>query len=198
MNTKVKILASVLLGATAFLGTFSPSLAVSAPGDGPKLPPKTMIMEKSGKEYYIQSASEATGGGGNVICGPYNEDPSRTVLLCLNADTQIGFAAAINSEKFTGESYHFERGTSLESGDVADLRLKENKSLKDQISSLNSQCRALAAVIITLLLIIASLIYMVRDLRKKNKILEKKAKAYDQLQDLAEGLKTRYPLSSGE
>lgn len=198
MNTKVKILASALLGVTALLGGFGTASATSAPGDEPKLPPKTMIMEKSGKEYYILSASEATGGGGNVVCGPYNGDPSRTVLLCLNADTGVGFAAAINSEKFTGESYHFEKGTSLESGDVADLRLKENKSLKDQISSLNSQCRALAAVIITLLLIIASLAYFLRSLSKKNKILEKKAKAYDQLQDLAEGLKTHYPLSSGE
>lgn len=198
MNTKTKILASVALGATALFGGFGTASATSPELDEPKLPPRTITMEKSGAEYYIRTISEVTGGGSNIVCGPYRDDPSRTVLLCLNADTRTGFAAAINSEKFTGESYHFEKGTRLESEDVADLRLKENKSLKDQNSSLNSQCRALAAVIITLLLIIASLVYMVRDLSKKNKILEKKAKAYDQLQEIAKGLNTHYPLNSGE
>lgn len=196
MNTKVKILASALLGVTALLGSFGTASAASKPGDEPKTPPTTMVT--GDETYYVRSAREATGGG-EVICGPYRDDPSRTVFLCLNPETKVGVTGVLNTEKMGGgDTYHIEKGTSLESGDVADLRLKENKSLKDQISSLNSQCRALAAVIITLLLIIASLVYMVRDLRKKNKILEKKAKAYDQLQDLAEGLKTHYPLSSGE
>ena len=198
MNTKVKILASALLGVTALLGSFGTASATSPELDEPKLPPKTMIMEKSGREYYVQSASEATGGGGNVICGPYNEDPSRTVLLCLNADTQIGFAAAINSEKFTGETYHFEKGTRLESEVYEGAQDAAKNGLNNQISSLKTQRNILAANHVVLLLIIASLVYFLRSLRKKNKILEKKAKAYDQLQDLAEGLKTHYPLSSGE
>nr|DAV59718.1 MAG TPA: hypothetical protein [Caudoviricetes sp.] len=198
MNKKTKIFASAFLGVTALLGGFSPSLAVSAPGDEPKLPPKTMIMEKSGKEYYILSASEATGGGGNVVCGPYNEDPSRTVLLCLNADTGVGFAAAINSEKFTGESYHFEKGTRLDSEVYEGAQDVAKESQKNEISSLKTQRNLFAANHVVLLLIIASLVYFLRGLSKKNKILEKKAKAYDQLQDLAEGLKTHYPLSSGE
>lgn len=195
MNTKVKILASALLGVTALLGGFGTASAASKPGDEPNLPPTTMVT--GSETYYVRSAREATGGG-EVVCGPYRDDPTRTVFLCLNPKTKVGVTGVLNTEKMGGDAYHFEKGTSLESGDVADLRLKENKSLKDQISSLNSQCRALAAVIITLLLIIASLVYIIRDLRKKNKILEKKAKAYDQLQDLAEGLKTHYPLSSGE
>lgn len=195
MNKKTKALASVLLGATALLGGFGTASAASKPGDEPNLPPTTMVT--GDETYYVRSAREATGGG-EVVCGPYRDDPTRTVFLCLNPETKVGVTGVLNTEKMGGDTYHIEKGTSLESGVVADLRLKENKSLKDQNSSLNSQCRALAAVIITLLLTIASLVYMIRDLRKKNKILEKKAKAYDQLQDLAEGLKTHYPLSSGE
>lgn len=195
MNTKIKILASALLGVTALLGGFGTASAASKPGDEPNLPPTTMVM--GDETYYVRSAREATGGG-EVICGPYKDDSTRTVFLCLNPKTKVGVTGVINTEKMGGDAYHIEKGTSLESGDAADLQLKENKSLKDQNSSLNSQCRALAAVIIILLLIIASLVYMIRDLRKKNKTLEKKAKAYDQLQDLAEGLKTHYPLSSGE
>ena len=197
MNKKVKILASVLLGATAFLGTFSPSLAASKPGEiDPVLPPSTMTA--SGKTFYVQSASEATGGGGEVICGPYNEDPSHTVFLCLNTNTQIGFAGVINTEKVSGKSYHFEKGTRVESG-VSDLAQDfVAKSRGEEISSLKTQRNILAANHVVLLLIIASLVYLLRSLSKKNKILEKKAKAYDQLQDLAEGLKTHYPLSSGE
>lgn len=195
MNTKVKILASALLGVTALLGGFGTASAASKPGDEPKLPPTIMVM--GDETYYVRSAREATGGG-EVICGPYRDDSTRTVFLCLNPETKVGVTGVLNTEKMGGDTYYIEKRASLESGDVADLRLKENKSLRGQNSSLNSQCRALAAVIIILLLIIASLVYMVRDLRKKNKILEKKAKAYDQLQDLAEGLKTHYPLSSGE
>lgn len=195
MNKKTKILASAFLGVTALLGGFGTASATTASGGEPNLPPTTMVM--GDETYYVRSAREATGGG-EVICGPYKDDSTRTVFLCLNPKTKVGVTGVFNTEKMGGDAYHIEKGTSLESGDVADLHLKEIKSLKDQNSSLNSQCRALAAVIITLLLIIASLVYMIRDLRKKNKILEKKAKAYDQLQDLAEGLKTHYPLSSGE
>jgi hypothetical protein len=197
MNKKTKTLASVLLGATAFLGTFSPSLAASKPGEiDPILPPSTMTA--SGRTFYVQSASEATGGGGNVICGPYDKDPSHTVFLCLNTNTQIGFAGVINTEKVSGKSYHFEEGTRVESGvnDLAQDFLA--KSRGEEISSLKTQRNILAANHVVLLLIIASLAYSLRSLSKKNKILEKKAKAYDQLQDLAEGLKTHYPLSSGE
>ena len=197
MNTKTKTLASVLLGATAFLGTFSPSLAASKPGEiDPVLPPSTMTA--SGKTFYIQSAPEATGGGGDVICGPYNKDPSHTVFLCLNTNTQIGFAGVINTEKVSGKSYHFEEGTRVESGvnDLARDFVAESRS--EEISSLKTQRNALAALSVVLLLIIAAGVYFLRSLSKKNKILEKKAKAYDQLQDLAEGLKTHYPLSSGE
>lgn len=197
MNKKTKTLASVLLGATAFLGTFSPSLAASKPGEiDPVLPPSTMTA--SGKTFYIQSAPEATGGGGNVICGPYDKDPSHTVFLCLNTNTQIGFAGVINTEKVSGKSYHFEEGTRVESG-VNDLAQDfVAKSQKNEISSLKTQRNLFAANNFVLLLIIAGGVYFLRSLRKKNKILEKKAKAYDQLQDLAEGLKTHYPLSSGE
>lgn len=197
MNKKTKTLASVLLGVTALLGTFSPSLAASKPGEiDLVLPPSTMTA--SGKTFYIQSAPEATGGGGNVICGPYDKDPSHTVFLCLNTNTQIGFAGVINTEKVSGKSYHFEEGTRVESGvnDLAQDFLA--KSRGEEISSLKTQRNALAALSVVLLLIIASLVYFLRSLSKKNKILEKKAKAYDQLQDLAEGLKTHYPLSSGE
>lgn len=197
MNKKTKTLASVLLGATAFLGTFSPSLAASKPGEiDPVLPPSTMTA--SGKTFYIQSAPEATGGGGNVICGPYDKDPSHTVFLCLNTNTQIGFAGVINTEKVSGKSYHFEEGTRVESG-VNDLAQDfVAKSQKNEISSLKTQRNLFAANNFVLLLIIAAGVYFLRSLSKKNKILEKKAKAYDQLQDLAEGLKTHYPLSSGE
>lgn len=197
MNTKVKTLASALLGVTALLGTFSPSLAASKPGGvDPVLPPSTMTA--SGKTFYIQSAPEATGGGGNVICGPYDKDPSHTVFLCLNTNTQIGFAGVINTEKVSGKSYHFEEGTRVESG-VNDLAQDfVAKSRGEEISSLKTQRNALAALSVVLLLIIAWLAYFLHSLSKKNKILEKKAKAYDQLQDLAEGLKTHYPLSSGE
>lgn len=197
MNKKTKIFASAFLGATAFLGTFSPSLAASKPGEiDPVLPPSTMTA--SGETFYIQSAPEATGGGGNVICGPYDKDPSHTVFLCLNTNTQIGFAGVINTEKVSGKSYHFEEGTRVESGvnDLAQDFLA--KSRGEEISSLKTQRNILAANHVVLLLIIASLVYFLRGLSKKNKILEKKAKAYDQLQDLAEGLKTHYPLSSGE
>lgn len=197
MNKKTKTLASVLLGATAFLGTFSPSLAASKPGEiDPVFPPSTMTA--SGKTFYIQSAPEATGGGGNVICGPYDKDPSHTVFLCLNTNTQIGFAGVINTEKVSGKSYHFEEGTRVESG-VNDLAQDfVAKSQKNEISSLKTQRNIFAANNFVLLLIIAAGVYFLRSLSKKNKILEKKAKAYDQLQDLAEGLKTHYPLSSGE
>lgn len=197
MNKKTKTLASVLLGATALLGTFSPSLAASKPGEiDPVLPPSTMTA--SGKTFYIQSAPEATGGGGDVICGPYNKDPSHTVFLCLNTNTQIGFAGVINTEKVSGKSYHFEEGTRVESG-VNDLAQDfVAKSRGEEISSLTTQRDTLAALSVVLLLIIAAGAYFLRSLSKKNKILEKKAKAYDQLQDLAEGLKTHYPLSSGE
>lgn len=197
MNKKTKTLASVLLGATAFLGTFSPSLAASKPGEtDPVLPPSTMTA--SGKTFYIQSAPEATGGGGNVICGPYDKDPSHTVFLCLNTNTQIGFAGVINTEKVSGKSYHFEEGTRVESG-VNDLAQDfVAKSRGEEISSLKTQRNLFAANNLVLLLIIAGGGYSLYGLRKKNKILEKKAKAYDQLQDLAEGLKTHYPLSSGE
>lgn len=197
MNKRTKTLASVLLGATAFLGTFSPSLAASKPGEiDPVLPPSTMTA--SGKTFYIQSAPEATGGGGNVICGPYDKDPSHTVFLCLNTNTQIGFAGVINTEKVSGKSYHFEEGTRVGSGvnDLAQDFLA--KSRGEEISSLKTQRNALAALSVVLLLIIAAGVYFLHSLSKKNKILEKKAKAYDQLQDLAEGLKTHYPLSSGE
>lgn len=197
MNKKVKILASALLGVTAFLGTFSPSLAASKPGEiDPVLPPSTMTA--SGKTFYVQSAGEATGGGGSVICGPYDKDPSHTVFLCLNTNTQIGFAGVINTEKVSGKSYHFEEGTRVEAG-VSDLAQDFTiKSRGEEISSLKTQRSALAALSVVLLLIIAAGVYFLRSLSKKNKILEKKAKAYDQLQDLAEGLKTHYPLSSGE
>ena len=154
MNTKVKILASALLGG------FGTASATTASGGEPVLPPST--MKANGKTYYIQSASEATGGGGTVICGPYADDPTASVFLCVNRDTQIGFAGVINTEKVERGSYLF------------------------------------AANNLVLLLIIAGGGYSLYGLRKKNKILEKKAKAYDQLQDLAEGLKTHYPLSSGE
>ena len=198
MNKKTKTLASVLLGATALLGTFSPSLAVSAPGDEPKLPPKTMTTEKGEIEYYIRSVSEVTGGGKNIVCGPYKDDPSRTVLLCLNADTRTGFAAAINTGEVTGTSYHFEKGTRLDSEVYEGAQDAAKNGLNNQVSSLKTQRNLFAANNIVLLLIIASLAYFLRGLRKKNKVLEKKAKAYDQLQDLAEGLKTHYPLSAGE
>lgn len=197
MNKKTKTLASVLLGATALLGTFSPSLAASKPGEiDPVLPPSTMTA--SGKTFYVQSAPEATGGGGNVICGPYDKDPSHTVFLCLNTNTQIGFAGVINTEKVSGKSYHFEEGTRVESGvnDLAQDFVVESRG--KEISSLKTQRNILAANHVVLFLIIAWLVYFLRSLSKKNKILEKKAKAYDQLQDLAEGLKTHYPLSSGE
>ena len=198
MNTKIKILASALLGVTALLGGFGTASATSPELDEPKLPPKTMIMEKSGKEYYVQSAAEATGGGGKVVCGPYDKDPSRTVLLCLNVNTQIGFAAAVNSGEITGKSYHFEEGTRLESEVYEGAQDAAKESQKNEISSLKIQRNILAANHVVLLLIIAAGAYFLRGLRKKNAILEKKAKAYDQLQDLAEGLKTHYPLSSGE
>ena len=194
MNTKVKILASALLGVTALLGGFGTASAATS-GDEPNLPPTTMVM--GDETYYVRSAREATGGG-EVICGPYKDDSTRTVFLCLNPKTKVGVTGVINTEKMGGDAYHIEKGTSLESGDAADLHLKEIKSLKDQKSSLNSQCGALAAVVIILLIIIGGGVYFLRGLRKKNAILEKKAKAYDQLQDLAEGLKTHYPLSSGE
>ena len=195
MNTKIKILTSALLGVSALLGGFGTASAASKPGDEPNLPPTTMVM--GDETYYVRSAREATGGG-EVICGPYRDDSTRTVFLCLNPKTKVGVTGVINTEKMGGDAYHIEKGTSLESGDVTDLHLKEIKSLKDQKSSLNSQCGALAAVVIILLIIIGSGVYFLRGLRKKNAILEKKAKAYDQLQDLAEGLKTHYPLSSGE
>lgn len=195
MNTKVKILASALLGVSVLLGGFGTASAASKPGDEPNLPPTTMVM--GDETYYVRSAREATGGG-EVVCGPYKDDSTRTVFLCLNPKTKVGVTGVINTEKMGGDAYHIEKGTNLESGDVADLHLKEIKSLKDQKSSLNSQCGALAAVVIILLIIIGIGAYMIRSLRKKNAILEKKAKAYDQLQDLAEGLKTHYPLSSGE
>nr|DAO25790.1 MAG TPA: hypothetical protein [Caudoviricetes sp.] len=194
MNTKIKILASALLGVSVLLGGFGTASAATS-GDEPNLPPTTMVM--GDETYYVRSAREATGGG-EVICGPYKDDSTRTVFLCLNPKTKVGVTGVINTEKMGGDAYHIEKGTSLESGDTADLHLKEIKSLKDQKSSLNSQCGALAAVVIILLIIIGSGVYMIRSLRKKNAILEKKAKAYDQLQDLAEGLKTHYPLSSGE
>lgn len=194
MNTKIKILASALLGVTALLGGLGTASAATS-GDEPNLPPTTMVM--GDETYYVRSAREATGGG-EVICGPYKDDSTRTVFLCLNPKTKVGVTGVINTEKMGGDTYHIEKGTSSESGDAADLHLKEIKSLKDQKSSLNSQCGALAAVVIILLIIIGSGVYFLRSLSKKNKILEKKAKAYDQLQDLAEGLKTHYPLSSGE
>lgn len=186
MNTKIKILASAFLGVSVLLGGFGTTSAVSAPGDDPVLPPKTMTA--NGKRYYIQSASEATGGGGVVVCGPYEEDPTASVFLCVNKDTQIGFAGVVNTERVGAGSYHFEKGTRFEA------ELQE----KSEVSSLKTQRNILAANHVVLLLIIGSLVYFLRGLRKKNAILEKKAKAYDQLQDLAEGLKTHYPLSSGE
>lgn len=186
MNTKIKILASALLGVSALLGGFGMTSAISAPGEDPVLPPSTMTA--NGKKYYIQSAGEATGGGGTVVCGPYDGDPTDSVFLCVNKDTQIGFAGVINTEKVGAGAYHFERGTRFEA------ELQE----KGEISSLKTQRNILAANHVVLLLIIAWLVYSLRSLSKKNKILEKKAKAYDQLQDLAEGLKTHYPLSSGE
>lgn len=198
MNTKVKILASALLGVSALLGGFGTASATSPELDEPKLPPRTMTMEKSGAEYYIRTTSEVTGGGSNIVCGPYKDDPSRTVLLCLNADTRTGFAAAVNSGEITGKHYHFEEGTRLESETSEGIQDVMKKSLSDQVSSLTTQRNILAANHVVLLLIIAAGVYFLRSLRKKNKILEKKAKAYDQLQGLAEGLKTHYPLSSGE
>lgn len=197
MNTKVKILASVLLGVTALLGGFGTASATTASGEiDPVLPPSTMTA--SGRTFYIQSAAEATGGGSTVFCGPYDKDPSHTVFLCLNTNTQIGFAGVINTEKVSGKSYHFEEGTQVESG-VNDLAQDFTiKSRGEEISSLKTQRNLFAANNIVLLLIIASLAYFLRGLRKRNSILEKKAKAYDQLQDLAEGLKTHYPLSAGE
>lgn len=198
MNKKTKTLAGVLLGVTALLGSFGTASATSPELDEPKLPPRTMTMEKSGAEYYIRTISEVTGGGSSIVCGPYKDDPSRTVLLCLNADTRTGFAAAINSGEITGKYYHFEEGTRLESEVYEGAQDAAKNGLNNQISSLTTQRNILAANHIVLLLIIASLFYFLRGLRKKNAILEKKAKAYDQLQDLAEGLKTHYPLSSGE
>lgn len=197
MNTKVKILASALLGVTALLGGFGTASAASKPGEiDPVLPPST--MEASGRTFYVQSAAEATGGGGKVVCGPYDKDPSATVFLCLNTNTQIGFTGVINTEKVSGKSYHFEEGTRVESGvnDLASDYLVESRG--KEISSLKTQRNLFAANNLVLLLIIAGGGYSLYGLRKKNKILEKKAKAYDQLQDLAEGLKTHYPLSSGE
>lgn len=198
MNTKIKILASALLGVSALLGGFGTASAVSAPGDEPVLPPKTMTTEKGEIEYYVRSVSEVTGGGKNIVCGPYKDDPSRTVLLCLNADTRTGFAAAVNTGEVTGTSYHFEKGTRLESEIYEGAQDVAKGSQKNEISSLKTQRNILAANHAVLLLIIGSLVYFLRGLRKKNAILEKKAKAYDQLQDLAEGLKTHYPLNSGE
>ena len=198
MNKKAKILASALLGVTALLGGFGTASATSASGDEPVLPPKTMTTEKGEIEYYIRSVSEVTGGGRNIVCGPYKDDPSRTVLLCLNADTRTGFAAAVNTEEITGTPYHFERGTRLDSEVYEGAQDVFKKSLTDQVSSLTTQRNLLAANHVVLLLIITSLAYFLRGLSKKNKILEKKAKAYDQLQELAEGLKTHYPLSPGE
>lgn len=198
MNKKAKILASALLGVSALLGGFGTASATSASGDEPVLPPKTMTTEKGEIEYYIRSVSEVTGGGRNIVCGPYKDDPSRTVLLCLNADTRTGFAAAINTGEVTGTSYHFEKGTRLDSEVYEGAQDVFKKSLNDQVSSLTTQRNLLAANHVVLLLIITSLVYFLRGLSKKNKILEKKAKAYDQLQDLAEGLKTHYPLSSGK
>lgn len=197
MNTKVRVLASALLGVSALLGGFGTASAASKPGEiDPVLPPSTMTA--SGKTFYVQSAAEATGGGGTVFCGPYDKDPSHTVFLCLNTNTQIGFAGVINTEKVSGKSYHFEEGTRVESGvnDLAQDFLA--KSQKNEISSLKTQRNLLAANHVVLLLIIVAGSFLLRGLHKKNKILEKKAKAYDQLQDLAEGLKTHYPLSSGE
>nr|DAQ92964.1 MAG TPA: hypothetical protein [Caudoviricetes sp.] len=185
MNTKIKILASAFLGVSALLGGFGTASAAT-PGDEPKLPPKTMTA--NGKKYYIQSSSEATGGGGTVVCGPYDEDPTDSVFLCVNKDTQIGFAGVINTEKVGAGSYHFERGT----------RFEAESQEKSEISSLKAQRNALAALSVVLLLVVAAMFYFLRGLSKRNMILEKKAKAYDQLQDLAEGLKTHYPLSSGE
>ena len=186
MNTKVKILASALLGVTALLGGFGTASATTASGGEPVLPPST--MKANGKTYYIQSASEATGGGGTVICGPYADDPTASVFLCVNKDTQIGFAGVINTEKIERGSYHFEKGT----------RFEAESQARSEISSLKTQRNLFAANNLVLLLIIAGGGYSLYGLRKKNKVLEKKAKAYDQLQDLAEGLKTHYPLSSGE
>nr|DAP92442.1 MAG TPA: hypothetical protein [Caudoviricetes sp.] len=186
MNKKAKALASVLLGVTALLGGFGTASATSTPGDDPVLPPKTMTA--NGKKYYIQSASEATGGGGVVVCGPYEGDPTDSVFLCVNKDTQIGFAGVINTERVGAGAYHFERGTRFEA------ELQE----KSEISSLKTQRNLLAANHVVLLLIIVAGSFLLRGLHKKNKILEKKAKAYDQLQELAEGLKTHYPLSPGE
>ena len=197
MNTKVKILASALLGVSALLGGFGTASAASKPGEiDPVLPPSTMTA--SGKTFYVQSAAEATGGGGRVVCGPYDKDPSATVFLCLNVDTQIGFAGRLNTGEHKAQAYHIEEGTRVESGvnDLASDYLVESRG--KEISSLKTQRNALAALSVVLLLIIAAMFYFLRGLHKKNAILEKKAKAYDQLQDLAEGLKTHYPLSSGE
>lgn len=197
MNTKVKILASALLGVSALLGSFGTASAASKPGEiDPVLPPSTMTAD--GRTYYIQSASEATGGGGNVVCGPYEKDPSATVFLCINVNTQIGFTGRLNTGDHKAQAFHIEKGTRVESGinDLASDYLVESRG--KEISSLTTQRNILAANHVVLLLIIASLVYFLRGLRKKNKILEKKAKAFDQLQDLAEGLKTHYPLSSGE
>lgn len=198
MNTKAKILASALLGVTALLGGFGTASATSPELDEPKLPPRTMTMEKSGAEYYIRTISEVTGGGSNIVCGPYKDDPSRTVLLCLNADTRTGFAAAINSEKFTGESYHFEKGTRLDSEIYKGAQDAAKESQKREISSLKTQRNLFAANNLVLLLVIVAMSFFLRSLSKKSKTLEKKAKAYDQLQEIAKGLNTHYPLNSGE
>jgi hypothetical protein len=186
MNTKTKILASVALGATALFGGFGTASAASAPGIDPVLPPKTMTA--NGKTYYIQSAAEATGGGGTVVCGPYEEDPTASVFLCVNKDTQIGFAGVINTERVGAGSYHFERGTRLEA------ELQEEK----EISSLKTQRNLFAANNLVLLLTIVAMSFFLRSLSKKSKTLEKKARAYDQLQEIARGLNTHYPLNSGE
>lgn len=198
MNTKAKILASTLLGVSALLGSFGTASATSPELDEPKLPPRTMTMEKSGAEYYIRTISEVTGGGGNIVCGPYKDDPSRTVLLCLNADTRTGFAAAVNTGEVTGTPYHFEEGTRLDSEVYKGAQDVAKKSQKSEISSLKTQRNILAANHVVLLLIITSLVYFLRGLHKKNKTLEKKARAYDQLQEIAKGLNTHYPLNSGE
>ena len=197
MNTKVKILASAFLGVSALLGGFGTASAASKPGEiDPVLPPSTMTA--SGKTFYIQSAAEATGGGNTVVCGPYDKDPSATVFLCLNPNTQIGFTGRLNTGEHKAQAYHIEEGTRVESGvnDLASDYLVESRGR--EISSLKTQRNALAALSVVLLLVVAVMFYFLRGLSKRNMILEKKAKAYDQLQDLAEGLKTHYPLSSGE